>query len=87
MIFIGVKYNFNLFISVEIVCEKRFIFRISVYLLLGILCLLILGFSPICYRRIASLQVDQNTVSTFELYLTLKHDRSGWTSILPQFLK
>jgi len=38
-------------------------------------------------RRIASLQVDPNTVSTFELYLTLKHDRSGWTSILPQFLK
>lgn len=38
-------------------------------------------------RRIASLQVDANTVSTFELYLKLKHDRSGWTSILPQFLK
>jgi len=38
-------------------------------------------------RRIASLQVDSNTVSTFELYLTIKQDRSGWTSILPQFLK
>ncbi|XP_055312177.1 protein charybde-like [Sitodiplosis mosellana] len=38
-------------------------------------------------RRIASLQLDPNTVSTFELYLTLKQDRSGWTSILPQFLK
>ncbi|XP_063709517.1 protein charybde-like [Culicoides brevitarsis] len=38
-------------------------------------------------RRIASLKTDPNTVSTFELYLTLKHDRSGWTSILPQFLK
>jgi len=38
-------------------------------------------------RRIASLQVDPNMVSTFELYLTLRHDRSGWTSLLPQFLK
>ncbi|XP_055384090.1 protein scylla [Condylostylus longicornis] len=38
-------------------------------------------------RRIASLKIDPNTVSTFELYLTLKHDKSGWTSILPQFLK
>jgi hypothetical protein len=38
-------------------------------------------------RRIASIKVDPNTVSTFELYLTLKQDRSGWTSILPQFLK
>jgi hypothetical protein len=38
-------------------------------------------------RRIASIKADPNTVSTFELYLTLKHDRSGWTSILPQFLK
>uniref|UniRef100_U5ETA3 Putative scylla n=1 Tax=Corethrella appendiculata TaxID=1370023 RepID=U5ETA3_9DIPT len=38
-------------------------------------------------RRIASLKTDPSTVSTFELYLTLKHDRSGWTSILPQFLK
>ncbi|XP_055694011.1 protein charybde-like [Lutzomyia longipalpis] len=38
-------------------------------------------------RRIATLKADPSTVSTFELYLTLKHDRSGWTSILPQFLK
>ncbi|CAD7081424.1 unnamed protein product [Hermetia illucens] len=38
-------------------------------------------------RRIASMKVDPSTVSTFELYLTLKHDKSGWTSILPQFLK
>lgn len=38
-------------------------------------------------RRIATLQVDANTVSTFELYLTLRQDRSGWTSMLPQFLK
>lgn len=38
-------------------------------------------------RRIASFKTDQNTVSTFELILTLKQDRSGWKSILPQFLK
>lgn len=38
-------------------------------------------------RRIAALQVDASTVPTFELYLTLQHDRSGWTSRLPQFLK
>uniref|UniRef100_T1E2W8 Uncharacterized protein n=1 Tax=Psorophora albipes TaxID=869069 RepID=T1E2W8_9DIPT len=38
-------------------------------------------------RRIATMQTDPMTVSTFELYLTLRQDRSGWTSILPQFLK
>ncbi|KAM7358814.1 protein charybde-like isoform 1-T10 [Cochliomyia hominivorax] len=38
-------------------------------------------------RRIASFKVDPNTVSTFELFLTLKQDKSGWTSLLPQFLK
>lgn len=38
-------------------------------------------------RRIASLEVGASTVSTFELYLTLRHDQSGWTSKLPQFLK
>ncbi|XP_055857278.1 protein charybde-like [Episyrphus balteatus] len=38
-------------------------------------------------RRIASMKVDPNTVPTFELYLTLKHDKSGWTSLLPQFIK
>ncbi|XP_058053274.1 protein scylla-like [Anopheles bellator] len=37
-------------------------------------------------RRIATMKTD-NTVSTFELYLTLKQDRPGWKSILPQFLK
>ncbi|XP_052862405.1 protein scylla-like isoform X2 [Anopheles cruzii] len=37
-------------------------------------------------RRIATMKTD-NTVSTFELYLTLKQDRRGWTSMLPQFLK
>ncbi|CRL07963.1 CLUMA_CG020954, isoform A [Clunio marinus] len=38
-------------------------------------------------RRISSIKTDPNTVSTFELILTLKQDRSGWTSTLPQFLK
>uniref|UniRef100_A0A182MXP6 Uncharacterized protein n=1 Tax=Anopheles dirus TaxID=7168 RepID=A0A182MXP6_9DIPT len=38
-------------------------------------------------RRIAAMKTDPNTFSTFELYLTLKQDRRGWTSILPQFLK
>ncbi|KAM8709346.1 hypothetical protein ACLKA7_016196 [Drosophila subpalustris] len=38
-------------------------------------------------RRIASFKVDPDTVSIFELYLTLKQDKSGWTSLLPQFLK
>jgi RTP801 C-terminal region len=38
-------------------------------------------------RKIASTKTDPNTVETFELILTLKQDRSGWTSILPQFLK
>ncbi|XP_034655712.1 protein charybde isoform X1 [Drosophila subobscura] len=38
-------------------------------------------------RRIASFKVDPDTVSIFELYLTLKQDNSGWTSKLPQFLK
>lgn len=38
-------------------------------------------------RRIASLEVGVNTVSTFELYLTLRHDQTGWTAKLPQFLK
>lgn len=38
-------------------------------------------------RQIATHKTDPNTVSTFELILTLRQDRSGWTSILPQFLK
>uniref|UniRef100_A0A1I8MQM4 Uncharacterized protein n=1 Tax=Musca domestica TaxID=7370 RepID=A0A1I8MQM4_MUSDO len=38
-------------------------------------------------RRIASFKIDPNTVSTFELFLTLKQDKGGWTSLLPQFLK
>lgn len=38
-------------------------------------------------RRIASLEVGASTVPTFELYLTLRHDQTGWTAKLPQFLK
>ncbi|KAL5290045.1 DDIT4L family protein [Megaselia abdita] len=38
-------------------------------------------------RRISSVKVDPNTLSTFELYLTIKQDVSGWHNILPQFLK
>ncbi|XP_054731965.1 TPR-containing protein DDB_G0280363-like [Anastrepha obliqua] len=42
---------------------------------------------PSNVRRIASFKVDDSTVSTFELYLMLKQDKSGWTSLLPQFIK
>lgn len=42
---------------------------------------------PASPRRISSLKVDPNTLSTFELYLTIKQDKSGWHNILPQFLK
>ncbi|KAH8378595.1 hypothetical protein KR009_000160, partial [Drosophila setifemur] len=38
-------------------------------------------------RRIASFKVDPDTVSIFELYLTLRQDKSGWTFLLPQFIK
>lgn len=38
-------------------------------------------------RQIASTKTDPNTVSTFELILELKQDKSGWTTFLPQFLK
>ncbi|CAH1398926.1 unnamed protein product [Nezara viridula] len=40
-------------------------------------------------RRIAEIKCDNNTVSTFELTLTLKQDprSSSWHNILPQFLK
>ncbi|XP_037811930.1 protein scylla-like [Lucilia sericata] len=38
-------------------------------------------------RRIASLKLDSETVSTFEIYLTLRQDHRGWTSLLPQFMK
>lgn len=39
------------------------------------------------YRRIASFKVDPDTVSIFELYLTLKQDKRGWSSLLPKLLK
>lgn len=38
-------------------------------------------------RRIATLKLDTETVSTFEIYLTLRQDHRGWTSLLPQFMK
>jgi len=41
-------------------------------------------------RRIATIKWDPNTVSTFELTLTLKQDprsSASWTNILPQFIK
>ncbi|XP_017081122.1 protein scylla [Drosophila eugracilis] len=38
-------------------------------------------------RRIASIKIDPDTVSTFEVYLTLRQDHRGWTSLLPQFMK
>ncbi|XP_046991531.1 protein charybde-like isoform X1 [Schistocerca americana] len=38
-------------------------------------------------RRIGTVKCDPSTVSTFELFLTLKQDCSSWHSILPQFLK
>ncbi|KAF4518922.1 hypothetical protein B566_EDAN006760 [Ephemera danica] len=38
-------------------------------------------------RRIGTVKCDPNTVSTFEVYLTLKQDSSPWHSLLPQFIK
>ncbi|XP_037933319.1 protein scylla [Teleopsis dalmanni] len=38
-------------------------------------------------RRIASLKLDPEMVSTFEIYLTLRQDHRGWTALLPQFMK
>uniref|UniRef100_A0A1A9ZBP9 Protein scylla n=1 Tax=Glossina pallidipes TaxID=7398 RepID=A0A1A9ZBP9_GLOPL len=38
-------------------------------------------------RRIASLKLDTETVSTFELYLTLRQDHRGWAALLPHFMK
>ena len=38
-------------------------------------------------RRIGTLKVDTEMVSTFELYLTLRQDKRGWASLLPQFMK
>ncbi|KAK9505425.1 hypothetical protein O3M35_009488 [Rhynocoris fuscipes] len=41
-------------------------------------------------RRIATVKCDPNTVSTFEVTLTLRQDprsNGSWTNILPQFIK
>uniref|UniRef100_A0A1A9WGG4 Protein scylla n=1 Tax=Glossina brevipalpis TaxID=37001 RepID=A0A1A9WGG4_9MUSC len=38
-------------------------------------------------RRIASLKLDIETVSTFEIYLTLRQAHRGWATLLPQFMK
>ncbi|XP_067643604.1 protein scylla [Eurosta solidaginis] len=38
-------------------------------------------------RRIAELKLEPEMVSTFEIYLTLRQDHRGWTSLLPQFMK
>jgi len=39
-------------------------------------------------RKIGTVKCDPNTVSTFELFLTLRRDaRSTWSSLIPQFLK
>uniref|UniRef100_A0A1B0FG23 Protein scylla n=1 Tax=Glossina morsitans morsitans TaxID=37546 RepID=A0A1B0FG23_GLOMM len=38
-------------------------------------------------RRIAKLKLDEEMVSTFEIYLTLRQDKRGWTALLPQFIK
>ncbi|KAK7793160.1 hypothetical protein R5R35_002465 [Gryllus longicercus] len=38
-------------------------------------------------RRVSTIKLDSDTVSTFELYLTLRQDLSSWHSLLPQFLK
>ncbi|XP_065359295.1 protein scylla-like [Calliphora vicina] len=38
-------------------------------------------------KRIAKLKIDPEMVPTFEVYLTLRQDKRGWTSLLPQFIK
>lgn len=39
-------------------------------------------------KRISSaVKIDDNTLSTFELFLIIKQDKSRWHNILPQFLK
>uniref|UniRef100_T1PEM8 Protein scylla n=1 Tax=Musca domestica TaxID=7370 RepID=T1PEM8_MUSDO len=38
-------------------------------------------------KRIAKLKLDPEMVSTFEVYLTLRQDKRGWTALLPQFIK
>lgn len=51
-------------------------------------CTLFISFeAPDMLRKIGTIKCDPNTVSTFELYLTLKQDATSWHSLLPQFLK
>nr|CAD7201183.1 unnamed protein product [Timema douglasi] len=38
-------------------------------------------------RKIGRVECDPGRVSTFELFLTLRHDSSSWYTLLPQFLK
>lgn len=38
-------------------------------------------------RRIATLKINPEAISTFEIYLTLRQDHRGWTALLPQFMK
>lgn len=38
-------------------------------------------------RRLCTIKCDPGTVSTFELFLTLKQDATSWHNLLPQFLK
>lgn len=38
-------------------------------------------------RRIGTIKCDPNTVSTFEVYLTLKQDSSPWHNFLPRFIQ
>lgn len=45
------------------------------------------GQTPQEHRRIATVKLDDSTVSTFELHLTLKHDSGSWPNLLLQFLK
>lgn len=51
-------------------------------------CTLFISFETdsVC-RKLSKIQCDPNTVSTFELYLTLKQDHTSWHILLPQFLK
>ncbi|KAK1119385.1 protein charybde-like isoform X1 [Frieseomelitta varia] len=51
-------------------------------------CTLFISFETdsVC-RKLSKIQCDPNTVSTFEIYLTLKQDHTSWHILLPQFLK
>ncbi|XP_051158732.1 protein charybde-like [Leptopilina boulardi] len=38
-------------------------------------------------RRLSRIQCDPHSVSTFEIFLTLKQDHTSWHILIPQFLK